>query len=121
MKDKVILIEMLIDKIEQYGKTSIELYKLKAIDRSTDVFASLASRIVVFVTIAYATYYYIPHMVPKLDVLHTTQAVNTQTHSNTYTYTHTYAYTYTHVYIYTHTCTYSYIFVRIHENILFYE
>lgn len=52
MKDKVILIEMLIDKIEQYGKTSIELYKLKAIDRSTDVFASLASRIVVFVTIA---------------------------------------------------------------------
>lgn len=52
MKDKVILVEMLIDKIEQYGKTSAELYKLKAIDKATDVFASLASRIVVFVIIA---------------------------------------------------------------------
>lgn len=52
MKDKVILIEMLIDKIEQYGNTSIELYKLKAIDKTTDVFASLASRIVILMTIA---------------------------------------------------------------------
>jgi hypothetical protein len=52
MKNKVILIEMLIDKIEQYGKTGVELYKLKAIDKSTDVFASLASRIVVAVIIA---------------------------------------------------------------------
>ena len=49
MKNKAILIEMLIDKAEQYGKTNIELYKLKAIDKSTDVFASLASRIVVFI------------------------------------------------------------------------
>lgn len=52
MKDKVILIEMLVDKIEQYGKTSVELYKLKAIDKSTDVFASLASRIVIVIIIA---------------------------------------------------------------------
>jgi len=52
MEDKVILIETLIDKVEQYGKTSIALYKLKAIDKSTDVFAALASRIVVFVFIA---------------------------------------------------------------------
>lgn len=52
MKDKVILIEMLIDKIEQYSKTTIELYKLKAIDKSTDVFASLASRIIIFIIIA---------------------------------------------------------------------
>lgn len=52
MKDKVILVEMLIDKIEQYGKTSMELYKLKAIDKTTDVFASLASRIVIFGIIA---------------------------------------------------------------------
>mgnify|MGYP001793761953 CR=1 FL=1 len=52
MKNKAILIEMLIDKAEQYGKTNIELYKLKAIDKSTDVFASLASRIVVFIILA---------------------------------------------------------------------
>lgn len=47
MKDRAILLEMLIDKIEQFAKTSIELYKLKAIDKVTDVFASLASRIVI--------------------------------------------------------------------------
>lgn len=52
MKDKGIVIEMLIDKAEQYGKTSIELYKLKAIDKSTDVFASLASRTVILVIIS---------------------------------------------------------------------
>ncbi len=52
MKDKVILIEMLIEKIEQYCKTTVELYTLKAIDKTTDIFASLASRIVIFATIA---------------------------------------------------------------------
>ncbi len=52
MKDKVILVEMLIDKIEEYGNTNLELYKLKAIDKSTDVFASLTTRIVIFSIIA---------------------------------------------------------------------
>jgi len=52
MKDKVILIEMLFDKIEQYGKTSIQLYRLKAIDKVTDVFASIATRIIIAVSIA---------------------------------------------------------------------
>ena len=52
MKDKGIVIEMLIDKAEQYGKTSIELYKLKAIDKSTDIFASIASRTVILVIIS---------------------------------------------------------------------
>ena len=51
-KDKEIIIETLIDKAEQYGKTSIELYKLKAIDKSTDIFASLASRTVILVIIS---------------------------------------------------------------------
>jgi len=52
MKDKVILIEMLFDKIEQYGKTSIQLYRLKAIDKITDVFASIATRVIIAVSIA---------------------------------------------------------------------
>lgn len=52
MKNKVILIEMLFEKIEEYGRTSIELYKLKTIDKVTDVFASLASRIVIAIIIA---------------------------------------------------------------------
>ncbi|MES2543255.1 MAG: hypothetical protein V4548_00095 [Bacteroidota bacterium] len=51
MKNKVILIEMLFDKIEEYGRTSIALYKLKTIDKVTDVFASLSSRIVVAIII----------------------------------------------------------------------
>ena len=52
MKDKVILVEMLIEKIEQFGKTNLELYKLRAIDKSTDVFASVTTRVVLFSIIA---------------------------------------------------------------------
>ncbi len=51
MKDKVILIEMLYEKFEQYSKTTLELYKLKAIDKTTDVLASLMSKIVLAVII----------------------------------------------------------------------
>ena len=52
MKDKVILLEMLLEKVEEYVATSVELYKLKAIDKLTDVFASITSRIVIFVVIS---------------------------------------------------------------------
>ena len=52
MKDKVIIVEMLVDKVEQYVKTSAELYKLKAIDKGTDVFTSIVSRLVIFAIIA---------------------------------------------------------------------
>lgn len=44
MKDKVILVEMLYEKAEQYTKTTLELYKLKTIDKVTDVFATVASK-----------------------------------------------------------------------------
>lgn len=47
MKDKIILIEMLIEKAEQYAKTTLALYKLKVIDKATDVFASLVSQVVI--------------------------------------------------------------------------
>ena len=47
MKDKVIIVEMLVEKVEQYAKTSVELYKLKAIDKGTDVFTSIFSRIII--------------------------------------------------------------------------
>lgn len=52
MKDKVILVEMLLEKLEQYGKTNLELYRLKAIDKSTDIFASITTRIVLVLIIA---------------------------------------------------------------------
>lgn len=52
MKDKVILIEMLYEKAEQYAKTTLELYKLKTIDKVTDVFASIASGFAIAAVIA---------------------------------------------------------------------
>ena len=52
MEDKVILVEMLLEKLEHYGKTNMELYRLKAIDKSTDIFASIVTRIVLVLIIA---------------------------------------------------------------------
>lgn len=52
MKDKAIIVEMLVEKVEQYARTSLELYKLKAIDKGTDVFSSLVSRVVIIIIIA---------------------------------------------------------------------
>lgn len=48
MNDKIILIEMLFEKAEQYAKTTLALYKLKVIDKATDIFASMVTRIVIF-------------------------------------------------------------------------
>jgi hypothetical protein len=52
MKDKAQLIEMLFEKVESYVKTTFELYRLKAIDKVTDIFATIASTIIVVVIIA---------------------------------------------------------------------
>ena len=52
MKDKAILIEMLFGKVESYTKTTLELYRLKAIDKITDVFATIASSLIIAVIIA---------------------------------------------------------------------
>lgn len=45
-------IEMLVESVEQYGKTNIELYRLKAISKSADILSSLAVRITVIVFFA---------------------------------------------------------------------
>lgn len=52
MKDKAVLIEVLFEKVESYTKTTLELYRLKAIDKITDVFATLASGLIIAVIIA---------------------------------------------------------------------
>lgn len=52
MKDKVILVEMLYEKAEQYAKTTLEVYRLKTIDKVTDVFASVASRFAILAVLA---------------------------------------------------------------------
>lgn len=52
MKDKAILIETLFEKVESYIKTTLELYRLKAIDKVTDVFATIASSLIIAVIVA---------------------------------------------------------------------
>jgi len=42
-------IDSLIEKGEQYGKTTLELLKLKTLDKSSDVASNLVSWLVVFV------------------------------------------------------------------------
>ena len=49
MEDQESLIESLIEKGEQYGKTTIELIKLKTLDKSADVASTLISWTVVIV------------------------------------------------------------------------
>jgi hypothetical protein len=42
-------IESLVERVEEYGKTNIELYKLKTIDKSADIISSLAAKLTVIV------------------------------------------------------------------------
>lgn len=57
MEEKVNFLEPLFERAEIYGNTSYELFKLKALDKTTDVLSSLASRgitilvIVMFITV----------------------------------------------------------------------
>jgi hypothetical protein len=48
MENQVNILEPLIEKAKLYGKTSIELYKLKAIEKTTEISSSLVSRAVAF-------------------------------------------------------------------------
>lgn len=47
MEEQPGIIESLIDKTEQYGKTTLELLKLKTLDKSADVVSNLVSWLVV--------------------------------------------------------------------------
>lgn len=53
MEDQATLIKTLFEKAEHYTKTSVELYKLKAIDKSADVFSALIARlsVLLFITL----------------------------------------------------------------------
>lgn len=44
MEDKVNFIEPLIERAEEYGKTSLELLKLKALDKTSAVVSTAVSR-----------------------------------------------------------------------------
>ena len=47
MENQSLLIETLFEKATHYTKTSVELYKLKAIGKSADIISDLASRTIV--------------------------------------------------------------------------
>lgn len=52
MEENTKLLESLLERATEYGKTSFELVKLKAIDKTTDVVSSMVPHSVVFVLIA---------------------------------------------------------------------
>ncbi len=49
MEDQAALIETLFEKTEQYTRNSVDLYKLKALDKSADVISNLSTRLLVLV------------------------------------------------------------------------
>jgi hypothetical protein len=52
MEEKESLIESLIDSAKEYGVTSLELAKLKALDKATDVISSFVPLSIVIILIA---------------------------------------------------------------------
>ncbi len=52
MEDNSKLLETLLDRATEYGQTSLELIKLKALDKATDVISSLIPNSVVFFLLA---------------------------------------------------------------------
>lgn len=52
MEENTRLLESLLERATEYGKTSFELVKLKTIDKTTDVVSSMVPHSVVFVLIA---------------------------------------------------------------------
>jgi fatty acid desaturase len=52
MEENTKLLESLLEKASDYGKTSFELVKLKTIDKTADVVSSLVPHSVVFILIA---------------------------------------------------------------------
>jgi len=51
MEDNTKLIESLLEKVNEYGKTSYELVKLKTLDKTADIISSLIPHSVVLVMI----------------------------------------------------------------------
>lgn len=52
MEDSKKLLETLVDRVTDYGKTSYELVKLQAVDKSSDVISSVIPHTVVLILVA---------------------------------------------------------------------
>jgi hypothetical protein len=55
MNNNTTPIESLIERAEDYSKTTIELFKLNAIDKSADVVSSLATQLAIFTAVVLFT------------------------------------------------------------------
>ncbi len=49
MKEKITMVQDLIEKAEGYAKTTIQLYKLRAIDKGADLFAGIVSTLLIVI------------------------------------------------------------------------
>lgn len=52
MEDNKLLLESLVDRATEYGKTSFELVKLKAVDKTSDVVSSTIPQAIVLIMLA---------------------------------------------------------------------
>ena len=51
MENKTTIFEPLFERVQAYGKTSIELYKLKAIEKTSEISSTFVSRAIAFTVI----------------------------------------------------------------------
>lgn len=51
MEQNTLLIEPLLDRFKDYGKTSLELVKLRSVDKTADLLSMLISRLLYILTI----------------------------------------------------------------------
>ena len=55
MEDKTVQVESLIEKAQRYGQTSIELLRLKAVDKSSEAVSTIASVWAVVVPVVFSS------------------------------------------------------------------
>ena len=53
MEDKINLLESLLEKTEEYGKVSLDLLKLKALDKASDAVSSLLPRLAITLAVLF--------------------------------------------------------------------
>jgi uncharacterized membrane protein len=51
MEEKATVIESLFEKAETYAKTNLDLFRLKAIDKSADVISSIVAKLAIIIVV----------------------------------------------------------------------
>jgi len=68
MENNAKLIESLLERDTEYGKTSYELIKLKALDKTSDVVSSFIPHSIVLVIIASFGWFVFQHILRKKEM-----------------------------------------------------